>query len=235
MRALKSTLFACVFYSGTVILLIAALLALPFGSRSLRWVAHRWAQWHRLCCAAILGIRSVVIGTLPQTACIVAIKHQSFFEAIELLLLFDAPVVVLKRELIALPVWGAAARAFGVITVDRSQGAAALREMLRGAQAAKAAGRPIIIFPEGTRTAPGDAPELKSGLYALYKVLNLPIVPIAIDSGRLWPRRGPKCQGIVTWLIEATIPHGLPRADMETRVHTAINALNPSASGEPDR
>jgi 1-acyl-sn-glycerol-3-phosphate acyltransferase len=90
---------------------------------------------------------------------------------------------VLKRELADLPGWGAVARAYGVIPVDRDGGAAALRRMLSAAKAAVAAGRPILIFPEGTRVPPGQQPALQPGFAGLYKSLGIPVVPVALDSG----------------------------------------------------
>ena len=98
--------------------------------------------------------------------------------------------------------------------------------MMALGKAAKADGRPVVIFPEGTRTAPGTTPELRPGFAGLYRALGLPVVPIALDSGRLWPRRGfVKQPGIVTMRFGEAIPPGLPRHEIEARVHAAINAL----------
>jgi 1-acyl-sn-glycerol-3-phosphate acyltransferase len=103
--------------------------------------------------------------------------------------------------------------------------------MLKAAQAAKAAGRPILIFPEGTRVLPGEQPPLQAGFAGLYRALGLPVVPIALDSGRIWPRRSfAKRPGTVTWVVGETIPPGLSRDEIEARVHRAINALEHSAS-----
>jgi 1-acyl-sn-glycerol-3-phosphate acyltransferase len=98
--------------------------------------------------------------------------------------------------------------------------------MLAEAKELIAEGRPILIFPEGTRVPHGQAPELKSGIAGLYRLLNLPVVPIACDSGRLLPKKGLKRPGIVTFRVGETIPPGLPREEIEARVHAAINALN---------
>jgi 1-acyl-sn-glycerol-3-phosphate acyltransferase len=125
-----------------------------------------------------------------------------------------------------MPGWGRAARLYGMIPVDRAGGATALRRMLKAADQAVAAGRPIIIFPEGTRVAPGEQPPLQPGFAGLYRALGLPVVPVAIDSGRLWPRhRFIKRPGFVTFRFADPIPPGLPRREIEARVHAAINAL----------
>ena len=84
----------------------------------------------------------------------------------------------------------------------------------------------MVIFPEGTRTKPGDAPPLKAGLAGLYRALKLPLVPVAVDSGRCWPKGFVKYPGVVTFAFGTPIPPGLDRDAMEARVHAAINALN---------
>jgi 1-acyl-sn-glycerol-3-phosphate acyltransferase len=149
------------------------------------------------------------------------------FETIEILLVLKRPAVVMKRELADLPGWGWVARRYGVIPVDREGGAAALRRMLRAAQAAIGAGREIAIFPEGTRVAPGEQPQLQAGFAGLSRSLGVPVVPLAIDSGRLWPKgRFAKRPGIVTFRFGEPIPPGLPRREIEDRVHRAINQLD---------
>jgi 1-acyl-sn-glycerol-3-phosphate acyltransferase len=148
------------------------------------------------------------------------------FETIEMLLLLKKPAVVLKRELADIPGWGWVARRYGVIPVDREGGATALRRMLRAAQAATAAEREIAIFPEGTRVSPGEQPPLQAGFAGLYRSLGVPVVPVALDSGRLWPRGSfVKHPGIVTFRFGEPIPPGLPRREIEARVHEAINIL----------
>ncbi|MBU6206680.1 MAG: 1-acyl-sn-glycerol-3-phosphate acyltransferase [Alphaproteobacteria bacterium] len=228
MKTLRTWTFNLIFYGGTLCLLMLTPFVLTMARSSITVIARRWGRWHRWCSRAIYGISSIIEGTLPQHRCIVAIKHESFFEAIELLAQFEAPAVVLKQELADLPLWGALALAHGVIPVDRATGSAALRRMLSSAKIAMAQDRPIIIFPEGTRVAPGESPPLKPGLFGLYKLLNLPVVPVAINSGRLWPKKGAKRSGTVTWAVGETIPPGLPRAQIEAQVHAAINRLNPA-------
>jgi len=226
MNVVRSALYALVFYSWTA---IAVFLAYPislFGERAARGWAHAWARYHRWCCAWILGIRSRIEGTPPKGAVLVAAKHQSMFETIEIMLMLDEPAMVLKRELAKIPFWGWIVTAYGAIPVDRAGGAVALRQMMRAAEAAIQHGRPILIFPEGTRVAPGETPPLQPGFVGLYRALKLPVVPVALDSGRLWPRRRfAKRPGIVTMRFGEPIPPGLKRAEIEARVHAAINAL----------
>jgi 1-acyl-sn-glycerol-3-phosphate acyltransferase len=223
---LRSALFALLFYSMTVVAVIFALLAALVNRRLLFWTTRKWGQWHRWCARYVLGIRTRIEGQVPDQPVIVGAKHQSMFETIDLMVLLGEPAVVLKRELADLPGWGKVARAFGVIPVDRTGGATALRRMLVAAQAARAAGRPILIFPEGTRVPAGEQPPLQPGFAGLYKSLGLPVVPVALDSGRLWPRGGfVKKPGTITFRFGDPIPPGLPRPEIEARVHAAINAL----------
>ena len=98
--------------------------------------------------------------------------------------------------------------------------------MMREARVAREAGRSVLIFPEGTRVPPGDHPPLKAGFAGLYRMLGMPTVPIACDSGRVWPRHGAKHAGVVTFRFGAAIPPGLPRQEIEAQVHAAINALD---------
>jgi 1-acyl-sn-glycerol-3-phosphate acyltransferase len=230
MAVLRSALFALVFYSWTV---VAVLLSFPislFGRQATRAWAHVWMRFHRFAAAWLLGIRSRIEGEPPTGASLVALKHQSMYETLEIMLLLKEPAVVMKRELTDIPFWGWVVRRYGAIPVDRSGGARALRGMMRAAEAAIAEGRPIVIFPEGTRVAPGEQPPLQPGFAGLYRALRLPVVPVALDSGRLWPRhRFVKRPGIVTFRFCAPIPPGQPRGEIEAKVHAAINALEPKA------
>lgn len=230
MSVLRSALFALIFYSWTV---VAVLLSFPvslFGTNAIRGWARGWCWFHRVCAKGLLGIRSRIEGVPPAGPALVAVKHQSMFETLEMLLMLSQPAIVLKRELADLPLWGWVVRRYGVIPVDRSGGAAALRGMMRAAEAAIAEGRPIVIFPEGTRVAPGEQPPLQPGFAGLYRALRLAVVPVAVDSGRLWPRhRFVKRPGIVTFRFGEPMPPGLPRRDIETAIHEAMNSLEPQA------
>jgi 1-acyl-sn-glycerol-3-phosphate acyltransferase len=226
MAWLRSALFALFFYSGSVVAVLLALPAALIGRGPLLSVTFDWARWHRFCARHLLGIRTRIEGAPPQGPALVASKHQSMFETVEMLLLLDEPAVVLKRQLADIPGWGRVAQSYGVIPVDREGGATALRRMLKAARQAVASGRPILIFPEGTRVHPGEQPALQPGFAGLYSALKLPVVPIALDSGTLWPRRSfVKRPGVITIRFGEPIPPGLPRAEIEARVREAINSL----------
>lgn len=232
---LRSLLFALVFYGLSVPIVLLAPIPALLGQRVLMRYAHMWAGFQTWCARWILGIRVRVEGTVPQGPVLYAAKHESMFETLELARLLHGPRVVMKRELTRIPIWGWASRIYGVIPVDRQASAKALREILREGEKALAEGRSVLIFPEGTRVKPGEAPPLKPGFAGLYRTLDLPVVPVAVRSGHVWPRRGAKHPGLVTLSLGAPIPPGLPRKEAEALVHAGINALNPTRNGEGDQ
>lgn len=228
---LRTAAFNAVFFAGSAVIVLLAPVAALFGSKALRWWVVFWTRYHRWCARWVMGIRVVVSGEILKTPALYAGKHQAMFETLEMVALLDAPVIVLKRELAAIPVWGWAARRYGMIVVDREGSSTALRQMMRDAAAAGASGRSVVIFPEGTRVAPGEMPELKPGYLGLYRALKLPLVPVAIDSGHAWPRNGPKqAGGAIRFAFQPAIPPGLPKDAVNTRVHEAINVLEASRS-----
>ena len=222
---LRTLAFRIVFYGLSVPIVLLVPAAAVFGRKAMIGYALFWARFHRWSARILLGIASRIEGERPSAPALYAAKHQSMFETLELCLMLDAPAVVMKRELAAIPLWGWATRRYGVIVVDRAASAGALRQMMREAQNALAEGRSIVIFPEGTRVAPGEQPPLRAGFAGLYRALGVPVVPIALDSGRVWPRHGPKRAGVVTFRFGAPVPPGLPRAAAETRVHAEMNVL----------
>ena len=221
---IRAIVYAAIFYPATLLYVLACMVASLFGSKPLRSAVHAWTDFHHGL-ARLLGTRLVVQGAVPPGASLIAVKHQSMFETLEMVRLADTPVIVLKRELSEMPGFGWATRRYGVIPVDRKAGAKALREMVARGKEAAETGRPILIYPEGTRVRPGEAPALQAGFAGLYRALGLPVVPVAVDSGRLWGPNLPKDSGTVHFVIGEPIPPGLKREEIEARVHAAINAL----------
>jgi len=162
----------------------------------------------------ICGIAVVVRGRehLSDRPVLVASQHQSAFDTLIWLTLAPRPAYVMKRELIRLPLVGPMLLLAGMIPVDRDAGAAALRQLLRAADEAVRDRRQIIIFPEGTRVAPGEIVRLQPGIAALAAHTGLPVLPVATDSGRCWSRRAfLKHRGIIHIDIGAPIdPASLP-------------------------
>jgi len=232
MAALRSLTYAAIFYPATLLWVVTGLLASLFGPGPTRAVVLSWVGMHHWLSVNLLGIRSRVEGAVPQGPYLIAVKHQAMFETLEMVRITHAPVIVIKKELADIPLFGAMTRRYGVIPVERSAGASALREMVRAGAAAVRDDRAVIIYPEGTRVPPGQSPPLQSGFAGLYRALGLPVVPVAMDSGRLWGTGLVHRGGTVTFRIGEVIPAGLKRNEIEQRVHAAINALElpPEAS-----
>lgn len=224
MQVVRSLLFYLAFYLGSALFVLAAVVVAAVAPGHARGVPDAWARYHRAC-LGLLGIAVREIGAKPAGPVLYAIKHESFFEAIDLPVSLDHPVPFGKQELFAIPGWGRAARAYGAVSVARDEGAKALRAMVAEARAFAGTGRPLAIFPEGTRVPHGERPPLQAGFAGLYKLLGLPVVPVAVDSGRLYQHLW-KRPGTITLLFGAQIEPGLPREEVEARVHAAINALN---------
>lgn len=227
---LRSIAFYPLFYGGSVLFVILAVIAVSFAPRAVQPIAEMWSAFHRACVRRVLGIEIRVLGERPEGPALYALKHESFFEAIDLPNLIRRPAIFAKEELFSIPGWGRVARSYGVVPVARSKGAGALRTMVAAARSAARSGRPLAIFPEGTRVPHGKPAPLRSGFAGLYKAVGLPVVPVAVDSGLLYHRRW-KRSGVITYRLGETIPPGLPRAEIEFRVLAAINVLNETGSG----
>jgi 1-acyl-sn-glycerol-3-phosphate acyltransferase len=225
MAFLRNLLFYPLFYGFSAVLVAVSLVAVPFGREHLRKVVALWGDWHLWCVENLLGITIVQHGTIPDEPVLIAVKHESFFEAIDMPRLFSFPTVFAKRELFLIPGWGYSARVYGLVPVARDKGARALREMIALAKQRVAEGRPLVIFPEGTRVPHGQEPPLQSGFAGIYKLLGLPVVPVAVNSGPFYHRLI-KQPGTITYRVGEMIPAGLARPEVERRVHRAINALN---------
>jgi 1-acyl-sn-glycerol-3-phosphate acyltransferase len=227
MNWIRSFLFDLLFYSGTLVFVLAVIIVSPLGTRPVRKTVHAWSAYHFWLVRNVLRIKVEWEGHIPEGPYLIAVKHQSMMEAVDTLRFARQPVVVMKRELTTIPLFGWVTRRYGVIGVDRDAGASALRTMMAEAKAAVAGGRPVIIFPEGTRVPFGERPALRPGFAGLYRVLGMPVVPVAHDVGHLWDKGFLKRSGTVRFKVGEVIPPGLKRDEAEARVHAAINALTP--------
>ena len=226
---MRAFLFNVIFYVTTVLFLGLGS-PLLFGPRSWAMAAlalHARTELWLL--KTIVGTKLEVRGRekLPNGACLVASKHQSAWETFALIPLFRDPAYLMKRELFYVPFHGWFSRKFEMIPVDRDKGPAALRRMLREAKSRIADGREIIIFPEGTRRAPGAPPDYKTGVILLYAALGVACVPVALNSGVFWPRRSlTRRPGTIVVEFLDPIPPGLPRDEFLARLTTAIETAS---------
>jgi len=222
---LRSLLFNVLFYLNLILfLLIGSVFYVTPRKWSIR-ALQVWARASLLLLRVVAGIRMEVRGVenLPAGPCLVAGKHQSFWETFAILPLLDDPAMVLKKELTYIPFFGWFIYKFRMIPVERSSGTAALRKMVEAAQQAIASGRQVVIMPEGTRRAPGDPPAYKPGAMALYGKLDVPCVPFALNSGLFWPRRQfIRKPGTIMLSFLPPIPPGLDRKVFQARLIDAI-------------
>jgi len=188
---IRSFGFNVAFYLVLAIFLIGGLPVFLFPHKWAIRALQLWARTNLLLMRLVAGISVEIRGRehiVPGTL-LVACKHQSLWETFALLALFDDPAVVLKKELTFIPLFGWFALKFKMVTVNRSAGSSALKRLIQQAKRARDRHRQIIIFPEGTRKAPGARADYKSGVAALYKSLDIACLPIALNSGLYWPRR----------------------------------------------
>lgn len=189
-----------------------------------------WCRGIALLERVVLGLNSTLTGreNIPDGPYILAAKHQSMWEAIKLPMWFRDCAIVLKAELLKLPFWGIAMDVYGAIPVERSRKADDLLRMLKAADAMAAAGRPIAIFPQGTRVAVGEKKPYHKGIALLYEHLNIPVVPMQVNSGLFWPRKAfIKKGGMVRAHLAPAIPPGLPRGEFLKRLEEVLETPPP--------
>jgi len=217
----RSLAFHAAFYLTTILFMV---FALPLFLAPRSWVMWAWRLHSRMIVALlriIADIRIEVRGRerLPDGGYIVAAKHQSAWDTIAPMAYLPAPAVIIKEELTRIPLYGQFARKLGMIPVRRDRGAVALREMARTAKSRADAGRQIFIFPEGTRRAPGAQPDYKPGVVLLYEALDVPCVPLALNSGLYWPRHAWRLRpGTIIMEFLEPIPPGLSRQAFRERL-----------------
>lgn len=228
---LRSIAFNILFYVNFLIQAIVGLPAL-YSQNATISLAKFWARSCIFLLRTVAGIRVEVRGAehIPAGPLLVASKHQSALETIALIPLFDSPAFILKRELMWLPIFGWYTRRARLIPVNRGARAQALKDMTVHARQAMAENRQIIIFPEGTRRPVGAEPRYKYGVAHLYASLNVPCLPVALNSGMFWPRRTfLKHPGTVVIEILPPIMPGMEKEvfqqELLTRIETATDQL----------
>lgn len=224
----RSALFLAWFAIISVVMNLLALPVLLLPADVTMAAAAVWAR------AVLFGLRHItgtgleVRGRLEQQRVLIASKHFTMWETIAYLALFPRPAIVMKQSLLRIPLYGWYCRKMGMIAIDRSAGAGAIRSMAARGKRALAANRPIVIFPEGTRKQIGAAPDYKPGVAALYAQLHVPCVPVAHNSGLFWTGFLKHPGTIIVQLLEP-IPPGLPRAQfmatLEKRIEEGTRRL----------
>jgi 1-acyl-sn-glycerol-3-phosphate acyltransferase len=236
MILLRSIIFVIWFYATMAFWGLLYMPAVLLGHDRFIW--HSMRGWGK---ATVWGLRWIVgakidfegLEHVPKGPALIASKHQTTLDTVLPVLFVSEPVFVVKKELIKMPVFGFYMKR--MIPVDRDAGATALKNMLRASRAAIAKGRQIVIYPEGTRQELDAPPDYKPGIVAMYRDLNLPVTPMALNTGLVWKPSGIiRRPGTVIVKFLPAIPPGLPREDfmreLENTIETESQALLP-----PDR
>jgi len=237
---LRSLLFNILFAAWTGIIFLISLPTLLMPRPAVWAMGGLWVRGSLLLLRATTGLGHRVRGGEHRAGgpAIYAVKHQSAWDTLVLPTLLDKPAYVLKQELMGVPLFGSYLRKCGMIAVDRQGGGAALKRMLKAARAAIAEGRSILIYPEGTRTPPGERRPYHPGVAALYGDLGIPVIPVALNSGLFWGRRSfHKKPGTVTIEFLPPILPGLPRKafmeELQTRLESASARLIAGVHPDP--
>lgn len=215
--------------AGSALALGVVGLPLVFMSeRGALWAIRHWCRLNLTVLRILCGVHVEVRGleNLPEGGALIAAKHQGMLDTIVPFALFPAPSIILKKELLGIPIYGWYALRSGMIPIDRAGAAKTLRAMIKVVRKRFDDRRQVLIFPEGTRSSPGDAPAYKPGIAALYKELDVACTPVATNSGLFWPAHGlARHPGVAVFEVLEPIPPGLKRAvfmrELETRIESA--------------
>lgn len=237
MTTIRSAAFALLALLFTALIMTVMLPGLALPRQHFQRLARWWCQGLLVLLGICCGLRWRLAGAenLPAGPAIIAAKHQSAWDTLIFHVILNDPVYVLKRELVLIPLFGWYLRKAGSIAIDRSAGLRAIRTMLPAVDRALAEGAQVVIFPEGTRAAPGEHAPYQPGIAALYGHANAHVVPVALNSGLFWGRRHLcKRPGVITIEILPAMPKGLSRTAFLAGLERCIEAAAARLAAAPD-
>ena len=223
----RSILFHIFFYSWAVLVCLTIAIFLLGPRQWMVCVVRLWARSSHVILRWTVGLTHEFRGleNLPPGPIILACKHQSAWDTYGIFALESDPAYVLKKELILIPFFGWFMLKMGMVVVDREAKASALKKLITDTKRALAQDRKVIIFPEGTRLAPGTSEDYHPGIAALYKIPNVLVVPVALNSGMFWSRRSLlKRPGVITMEFLPALPAGLKRPEFLSQLRADIEA-----------
>ena len=227
MLVIRSALFNTFFITFTAFSLAAMAMSTLFPRPFIHWIVGCWSQ--TLVCAlkVLVRLEFEVVGRefIIDGAALYAAKHQSAWDTFIYFLIFKNPSYILKKELHKIPFWGMAANKYGAISIDRSGGASSLKQLIKDTKNRLLQNYSVVIFPEGTRSAPGIKMPYHSGIAALYSATDVPVIPVAVNSGLFWGRHSfIKRPGVITIEFLPPIDRGLKRRDFMEKLETTVEA-----------
>lgn len=242
MNSIRTAAFAVTLALGTLLFAIVMTPVAFFGEAAVRWAARFWSRFALLALRVTCGIRHRIEGRdfIPTGGAIVAVNHQSMWETIVLVAILERPVMVFKKELLKVPIYGWWVQKSGSIPVDREAGVSALNALTRAARDKIRDGRQVVVFPEGTRVGRGERLKLQPGVASIYMAAGAPCTPAVHNSGDVWRLPGGvtamKRPGLITLRFLPAIEPGLPRkefmARLETRLHEESAVVGVSLASE---
>jgi 1-acyl-sn-glycerol-3-phosphate acyltransferase len=191
----------------------------------IHWVVGCWSQILVYALRVIVRLEFEVLGRefIVDGAAVYAAKHQSAWDTFIYFLIFKNPSYILKKELHKVPFWGMAANKYGAISIDRSGGSSSLKQLINDTKERLSKNYSVIIFPEGTRSAPGSKIPYHPGIAALYLATDVPVIPVAVNSGLFWGRRSfIKRPGVITIEFLPPIDRGLKRRDFMEKLEATV-------------
>ncbi len=232
---LRNILFSVIFFSGIFIISLIFLPALFLPQKFVLTGGRLMGQWASFCLKLILSTEIKIMGKeniIKNQKFFIAASHQSMFETFYLQTVFNCPVFILKKELIFIPIFGWYLKKIGSISIKRNKVTkdnldffTDIRNIIEKTE------RPLIIFPQGTRVKPDERPPFKKGVARIYETLRIPCQPVAINSGYVWPKKGPKIPNKqITISILPKIDFGIKKSiflkNLEEKIYSELNKLN---------
>ena len=227
MPRFRSLVFNIAFYVNVIALMIVGLPTILWGRHGIFGLARLWGSTSLWLLRTICGLRVEFRGleNIPKGGYIIAAKHESILETFSLLEHAPDFAIVLKKQLVYIPLFGLYLLRAEQIAIDRSRGRNALTQIIKAARAVLSGGRQVFIYPEGTRRPPGAPARYKQGVAALYAASDAPCLPVALNTGLFWGRRGfTRRPGVAVIEYLPPIPPGLSREVFAERLETTIES-----------
>ena len=232
---IRNLLFSIFFFVGIIIISIIFLPGLLLPRKITLLGGKMMGHWAGFCLKVFLSVKIIIKGKeniITNQKFFIAASHQSMFETFYLQTIFNSPVFILKKELLLIPIFGWYLKKIGSISINRNKvtkdNLGFFENILRTVDSSD---RPLIIFPQGTRVLPNERPSFKKGATRIYQKLNIACQPVAINSGYVWPKKGPKnYKRTITISILTPISKGLEKKNflkvLEEKIYSELNFLN---------